>query len=53
MVRKLIAVSLCLLFTLSSFAQLKVSDNKRYLVTADGKAFFWLGDTAWELFHRL
>ena len=32
---------------------MKVSDNKRYLVTADGKAFFWLGDTAWELFHRL
>ena len=34
-------------------AQLRVSDNHRYLVTADGKPFFWLGDTAWELFHRL
>jgi hypothetical protein len=32
--------------------RLKVSDNKRFLVTADGKPFFWLGDTAWELFHR-
>lgn len=32
---------------------LKVSDNKRFLVTADGTPFFWLGDTAWELFHRL
>ena len=32
--------------------QLKVSDNRRFLVTADGKPFFWLGDTAWELFHR-
>src|SRR5215217_389947 len=32
---------------------LKVADNKRFLVTADGKPFFWLGDTAWELFHRL
>ncbi len=31
---------------------LKVSDNQRFLVTADGKPFFWLGDTAWELFHR-
>jgi len=31
---------------------LKVSDNKRFLVTADGRPFFWLGDTAWELFHR-
>lgn len=32
---------------------LKVSDNKRFLVTADGKPFFYLGDTTWELFHRL
>lgn len=32
---------------------LKVSDNHRFLVTAEGKPFFWLGDTAWELFHRL
>jgi hypothetical protein len=30
----------------------KVSDNKRFLVKADGSPFFWLGDTAWELFHR-
>jgi hypothetical protein len=33
--------------------QLKVSENKRFLVTAEGKPFFYLGDTAWELFHRL
>jgi len=33
--------------------KLKVSDNRRFLVTADGQPFFWLGDTAWELFHRL
>ena len=32
--------------------RLAVSANKRFLVTADGKPFFWLGDTAWELFHR-
>jgi hypothetical protein len=32
--------------------QLRVSHNKRFLVTADGAPFFWLGDTAWELFHR-
>jgi hypothetical protein len=25
----------------------------RYLVTETGKPFFYLGDTAWELFHRL
>lgn len=34
-------------------ARLKVSDNKRFLVTQDGKPFFYLADTAWELFHRL
>lgn len=33
--------------------RLKVSDNHRFLVTEDGRPFFWLGDTAWELFHRL
>ncbi len=32
---------------------LKVSENKRFLVTTDGKPFFYLGDTTWELFHRL
>lgn len=33
--------------------QLKVSENKRFLVTRDGKPFFYLADTGWELFHRL
>ncbi len=33
--------------------KLRVSDNHRFLVTADGQPFFWLGDTTWELFHRL
>jgi hypothetical protein len=33
--------------------QLRVSDNHRFLVTEDGQPFFYLGDTAWELFHRL
>lgn len=32
---------------------LKVSSNNRYLIFEDGTPFFWLGDTAWELFHRL
>lgn len=32
---------------------LKVSDNGRFLVTADGRPFFWLADTAWMLFPRL
>ena len=33
--------------------RLRISDNKRFLITGDGRPFFWLGDTAWELFHRL
>src|SRR5579885_3088740 len=33
--------------------RLKVHENGRFLVTQDGRPFFWLGDTAWELFHRL
>lgn len=32
--------------------RLQVSTNRRYLVQADGRPFFYLGDTAWELFHR-
>ena len=32
---------------------LKISENKRFLEQSNGKPFFWLGDTAWELFHRL
>ncbi len=32
---------------------LEIAKNKRFLVHADGTPFFWLGDTAWELFHRL
>ena len=40
--------------SLSVTAQsLRVSDNARYLQTDDGKPFLWLGDTAWELFHKL
>ena len=37
----------------SADTRLKVSSNHRYLVHADGRPFFYLGDTAWELFHRL
>jgi|ERR1035441_1543020 hypothetical protein len=32
---------------------LKVSANHRFLMHADGAPFFYLGDTARELFHRL
>jgi len=51
---------LCCLFASNLFSQfsnphlpLKISENGRYLQTNDGKAFFWMGDTAWEIFHGL
>jgi len=47
------AIYFSLALSFCATAQLKVSTNSRYLVTADNKPFFWLGDTAWELFHRL
>ena len=31
---------------------LKISANKRFFQTADGKPFFWLGDTGWLLFIK-
>ncbi len=36
-----------------SLQRLKISENRRFIVKADGSPFFYLGDTAWELFHRL
>ncbi|HET6559001.1 MAG TPA: glycoside hydrolase family 140 protein [Prolixibacteraceae bacterium] len=33
--------------------KLKVSDNHRFLEFENGTPFFYLGDTAWELFKRL
>ena len=34
-------------------SNLRISADRRYFVTADGAPFFYLADTAWELFHRL
>ena len=33
--------------------KLQVSSNHHFLEKSDGTPFFWLGDTAWELFIRL
>lgn len=32
---------------------IQVHSANRYLTTSDGYPFFWMADTAWELFHRL
>jgi hypothetical protein len=33
--------------------KLIISENRRFLIFEDGTPFFYLGDTGWELFHRL
>jgi hypothetical protein len=50
------AVLLCLVVPLfiapaaaRELPRLKVSDNGRFLVTEQGRPFFWLGDTAWSI----
>lgn len=68
MKKPLLLTAICIVFICTSFSQekpwqgasadlshgrLKVSDNNRFLVFEDGTPFFYLGDTGWELFHRL
>ena len=50
--KKIIPLLYFITMTLNGFSQFSVSSNKRFLLK-DGKPFFWLGDTGWELFHRL
>ena len=50
--KKIIFLIILQLLVQTIFAQFSVSKNRRYLMK-DGQPFFWLGDTAWELFHRL
>src|SRR5436190_8715048 len=50
--KKIFLFFLSLIFLKQSFSQFTISDNHRYLLK-NGKPFFWLGDTGWELFHRL
>jgi hypothetical protein len=37
----------------NTLPKLRVSNDRHFLVKEDGTPFFYLGDTAWELFHRL
>ena len=52
-IKKFFLFFLVMVLSAAVFAQLRISENQRYFITKDGKPFFWLGDTAWELFHRL
>jgi len=56
MMRRWLWLAVCLPFGLSAAeapVALKASENGRYLVEPTGRPFFYLADTAWELFHRL
>jgi Protein of unknown function (DUF4038)/Putative collagen-binding domain of a collagenase len=37
---------------LQNQGSLRISENRRFLVRANGAPFYWFGDTAWEIFHR-
>jgi hypothetical protein len=37
----------------AGLAPARVSEDGKYLVGADGEPFLWMGDTAWDLTHRL
>ncbi len=53
LIKKYLVLIVISAISLSLFGQsFKISENKRYLLKND-KPFFWMGDTAWELFHRL
>jgi hypothetical protein len=47
-----IALLFAALFSHAQLQPLKISANKRFIITADGKPFFWLGDTGWLLFIK-
>lgn len=56
--KKSFVLTLSILLSINVFSQnnrgaLRITPNGHYLQYADGTPFFWLGDTAWELFHRL
>ncbi|MDW7692797.1 glycoside hydrolase family 140 protein [Flammeovirgaceae bacterium SG7u.111] len=42
-----------IIMQVSNAQLLKVNESGRYLEDENGKAFLWIGDTAWELFHKL
>ncbi len=50
--KKQVLIILLLSIQLTALAQFTVSPDQHYILK-DNKPFFWLGDTAWELFHRL
>lgn len=49
----LVFLSITTISQAAEFKKLRVTENHRYLEFENGEPFFYLGDTAWELIHRL
>ncbi len=53
LVVSLFTTSIVLSQSLWKHGRLQATKEGHYLQHEDGTPFFWLGDTGWELFHRL
>lgn len=56
MFKALLMLAACAPLVANSFGaapRIQVSENHRFLIRETGRPFFYMGDTAWELFHRL
>jgi hypothetical protein len=49
----LFCILTCTVFAQQDHGSLKITADGHFVQYADGTPFFWLGDTAWEMFHRL
>ena len=49
----LLALTMAAATSTAALPDLRISDNQRFLIQEDGRPFFYLADTAWELFHKL
>jgi len=49
----LLTITALMIFISGCSQNLKISENGRFIEKDHGKPFLWIGDTAWELFHKL
>jgi len=49
----LLTITTLMMFISGCSQSLHVSKNGRFIERDNGKPFLWIGDTAWELFHKL
>ncbi|MBN1924766.1 MAG: glycoside hydrolase family 140 protein [Prolixibacteraceae bacterium] len=49
----IITLNIACTLAAKSLPHLQISENKQYIENENGEPFLWIGDTAWELIHRL